>query len=411
MGKTRYVSGFLSDAGRTAKNQDAYDMYDAKLTDGRSGPGRMVTVAIASDGINGHQGGDTASELAVSVAKSAFNDLDAPLLERMQLSIQRANREINEKSLKIPKLRGMGCTVIMAVVDDDKLYVAHVGDSRAYLVRGGSAYQLTEDHVRSGGARGSMSQLSRRLGRARRVSVDLGCIPLGKSSRQSAERVSSIQLQRGDTVLLCTDGLTNELSDEYIQQIVSNARTPQAAAQRLISKARAAGGTDDITALLLRWQDRRRRNILLIIAILICALLWFNRVPIIGGIHATLQSWPTIHKYVHPILASLVPEKTWAEEPTVHQEPSVNTATPTIEMTATITLQPTVPISPTKVVVQPIDTPTPPATAIPATPTATGTPIPETATPTPTASFTLIPVNTPTQVTLATPTFTPRPTN
>jgi|GEM_PF-994386 len=344
MGRTRYISGDYSEAGRTAKNQDCSKFFDLTLPDGGSGPRRTVKVAIAADGINGHQGGAVASETAVDVINKAFKTLDTAIPDRMQLAIQQANRAIYDQALQDPTLRGMGCTVVMAVLDAEKLYIANVGDSRSYLIRGGIAHQLTEDHVRTEGAQSSTPQLTRRLGRTSKVNVDIGCIPLGNASNNQAARVTSIELQRGDAILLCTDGLTGRLSDDYIQQIVSTTRPPQAAAQQLVAKARAAGATDDITALVVRWPDRTRRNVWLLGLLLLLGLLWFNFDKI------NTYWTKTVRTPLSLFLVASNKQYPWLPLPAWLLEPAPS---PTATLTATLTVAPTNVTSPTSTAIPP----------------------------------------------------------
>jgi|GEM_PF-2081390 len=407
MGRTRYTSGCHSEAGRAAKNQDTYSLFDITLPDGGSGPRRTVKVAITADGINGHQGGEIASQNAVVVIKSTFTLLDVPVLDRMQRAIQQANRSIYDQSLKDPKVRGMGCTVVMAVLDAEKLYLANVGDSRSYLIRDGIAHQLTEDHTRMESSQSSTPQLTRRLGRTSRVNIDLGCIPLGSSGNKYVDRVSSIDLQQGDALLLCTDGLTSELADDYIQQIVSSARSPQAAAQQLVAKAKAAGTTDDITALVVRWPNPTRRNVWLLGLMLVLGLLWLNWgqintdwiTPLQSQLHQNAASYNKkdprfpLPTWILELLPS--PTATSTDNSTVAPT-NTSSPTPTLTPLATNTLTPEPNLVPAQVTIRPTFTAiatsaaTPAQTSEPALPTrvplVTPTPVPPTATPRPTST-------------------------
>jgi PPM family protein phosphatase len=148
-----------------------------------------------------------------------------------------------------PGQRGMGSTIVAVWCIDERMSVAHVGDSRIYRLRGGQLEQLTRDHsfvaeeVRNGkmtaeeAASSAMQNvLIRALGIEPMVEVD----------------VSEELLMEGDTVLLCSDGLTRELSDAQIAAVLGESDEPQAAARRLVDMAKQAGGGDNVTVIVLR---------------------------------------------------------------------------------------------------------------------------------------------------------------
>jgi len=392
MGRTRFIAAYQTEAGRAAKNQDAWVIFDVGLPDGRGGPRRTVKVAIVADGINGHQGGDVASKMAVDIIKAALQKFDVPILEAMQLAIQRANRSIFEESLNRPELRGMGCTVVMAVFDVSRLYVAHVGDSRVYLIRDGKIHQLTEDHTRESNA-SSSPQLTRRLGRLSKINVDLAYIPLDKVGSQSETQVGPLPLRRSDSILLCTDGLTAVLGDDYIQEIVADAGSPKSAANRLITTAKRAGASDDMTAVVVRWPNRWLRYFFTFLLVVFIALA-FNP----GVQDSVINTVSTGIAYLSP------PPLTEAIPPT-----TLATATIPASMTATVAATPS-------------QTPTSVASATPASEDATqeATAIafsPSTMTRTPTFTPISTPTRLPTRLDIFTatpsPTFTvipPTPT-
>ncbi|MEZ4683803.1 MAG: protein phosphatase 2C domain-containing protein [Caldilineaceae bacterium] len=403
MGRTRFIAAYQTQAGRNTINQDACDVFDTVIPEGRGGPRRTLKVAVVADGINGHQGGDRASGLAVNTIKRELSTFDVPVLKAMQDAIQKANEEIYKQALNDPKLRGMGCTVIVAIFDTDRLYLAHVGDSRAYLIRSNTIYQLTEDHLREARIPSSSPELARRLGRTSKVNVDLAYIPLSTESPHANSIIGSLPLRRGDSVLLCTDGLTDNFRDDYLKQIITG-RRPKFASQRLIKAVNQAGAHDDVTAIVVRWPYWTRRIILFGLLLLlmlgmatirpalaaICSdnLDKNNNLPFMEQIRGCFNSetnaltptkTPTVSPSVTPIPSS-TPSITWTPESTSTTQtdgPAAESVTVEPTATASITNTPT-----------PSHTPTPTPTKAEIF-TATATPRPTstfTATPTPNSS-------------------------
>ena len=238
--------GYQTDPGpRKGKNQDSVSvMVGEALED--------AAVLILSDGMGGARAGEVASQEAVSVVE---RHLSAPLptaadaRERLLNAVQAANRTIFQQAEASAEKHGMGCTIVAALVLGDQFWVASVGDSRAYLIRGGRAFQLTDDHtwvnarVRDGvmtreeASRSSLRHvLDRALGTRPTVDVDIW---YGES------------LIPGDVLLLCSDGLYGVLSDE---EMVATATThpAQDAAERLIQQALDAHTHDNVSVVLLR---------------------------------------------------------------------------------------------------------------------------------------------------------------
>jgi protein phosphatase len=203
-------------------------------------------IYAVADGMGGHIAGDVASATAVDVIAAGARDaaaLDGQVLADL---VNRANEAIWEKARSDPSLRGMGTTCTLLMIDGDTAHLAHVGDSRAYLLRKGSLTQLTEDHtlvermVREGrlsaeeaARHPQRSVITRALGVDQRVQVD----------------VLREQLSRGDRILLASDGLTSMVDSDEIAGVLGSEDDPQAAADRLVEIANAAGGEDNVTVL------------------------------------------------------------------------------------------------------------------------------------------------------------------
>jgi protein phosphatase len=211
------------------------------------------TVFAVADGLGGHQGGEVASAAAVEplarLDGRSFKDA-GEAAEALAAAIREANEAILDRAAGDPALYGMGTTVTAAVAGDRYLQLAHVGDSRAYLLRGGTLEQLSTDHtvvgelVRRGrltpqqaAVHPERSILTRAVGLDPRVPVDLP---------------DPLEVQPGDQVLLCSDGLTEAVADGRIAELLSTAPDGQAACRSLIDAANDAGGPDNITVVLVR---------------------------------------------------------------------------------------------------------------------------------------------------------------
>jgi serine/threonine protein phosphatase PrpC len=225
--------GARSDIGRArVRNEDSYLVKEPLF-------------AVA-DGMGGHKGGDVASSLALQTIDAAAAAPKQEDLEHLVEQIKEANHRVLERGETDKDLRGMGTTVTALLTADGKAHVVHVGDSRAYRLRDGTLQQLTEDHtlvqrmVREGklteeeaAHHPQRSVLTRALG----VDVD---IPIDQLT---------LDVQEGDRVLLCTDGLTSMVGRDRIQEILEGEAEPQAACERLIDAANRAGGDDNITVI------------------------------------------------------------------------------------------------------------------------------------------------------------------
>ena len=204
------------------------------------------TLFAVADGMGGHAGGEVAARLAVDTLTRAFGT--RPTGAGLSEAVTEANRVVFEHSLDNPELRGMGTTLTAAALvnedDRDVIALVNVGDSRSYRYHDGELSQITVDHslaeemVRSGELSESEAAvhphrhiLTRALGVADDVAVDLW----------------RIQPARGDRFLLCSDGLTNELDEPQIAEVLATVPDPQIAADLLVRAARTHGGSDNIT--------------------------------------------------------------------------------------------------------------------------------------------------------------------
>jgi protein phosphatase len=232
---TALRGGGASDVGRARSiNQDSYLVGDSLF--------------VVADGLGGHRAGEVASLTAVEAMKAVFTE---PSLGSLIDAVQAANRAVKEKADDDPDLHGMATTVTAAALvmaeDEERLAVINVGDSRAYLLQRGELTQLSEDHslvgelVREGMLTPEEAQVHpQRSVITRAIGLDPDV------------EIDSWQLlpYRGDRVLLCSDGLTNEVTDDAIAHVLREQLDPNVAARELIDQANEHGGHDNITVVI-----------------------------------------------------------------------------------------------------------------------------------------------------------------
>lgn len=228
----------LTDIGRhRAANQDSY--YLSPLGD----------LFVVADGMGGHVGGQEASRLATTtieqyVAVHKESDLTSPAL--LEQAVLAANQAILTDQQTHPDRADMGTTVVILMLREGQFWCAHVGDSRLYLLRESGFFQITQDHtwvaqaIRNGEL--TPDQLPQHPWRH----VLSQCV--GRKDLRSVE-TQRIHIEPGDRLLLCSDGLTEELSSDAIITFLQIADTCQGAVIQLIEAAKAQGGRDNITAI------------------------------------------------------------------------------------------------------------------------------------------------------------------
>jgi protein phosphatase len=239
----------LSDTGKVRTNNEDNFLLDPKLG-----------LAMVADGMGGHNSGEVASSLAVKVTRDKYESMrdtgmkpaqynDKFTLESNQLgfAVQLANSVIYEAGNSGAENKGMGTTLTAALMNKNRLCIAHIGDSRAYLFRKGALQQLTEDHslvmdhVRKGlltkeQAEASPLQniLTRALGAQKTPAVDL----------------TEAALAEGDRVLLCTDGLFKAVKEGALRETLLAQPDDQKACEALVTAANANGGPDNVTVII-----------------------------------------------------------------------------------------------------------------------------------------------------------------
>ena len=241
------ISGAKTDPGQRANNEDLYAVVDT-----RRHQMRVDGALIIADGMGGRSFGEQASAAAVETVESVLAEmLDSHregivvIADALSTALRKANAKVYEISHAEEDRRGMGTTCVAAVIDGETLYVAHAGDSRAYLLREGLLKQLTADHsyVAEQVRAGAISEEGARKSRFRNI------ITRAVGIEPSIEAdVAQFEVRPGDVVLLCTDGLSNMVEENDIARTLSQAPTPQAGADRLVQMANKNGGKDNITA-------------------------------------------------------------------------------------------------------------------------------------------------------------------
>jgi protein phosphatase len=245
----------LTDVGqRRDHNEDSFLVDEA------------MGLFIVADGMGGHAGGGTASRLAVETIKSSVEAArarepelfgtqsgveESPLPDVLREAVEAACSKIYLTAQGDPELSGMGTTVTAALVDGRSAFIAHVGDSRCYLLRGARIYQVSEDHslvneqLKAGAISADEAKhsrfkniITRSVGFEQAVQVDL----------------MGVELEHGDVLLICCDGLSNMVEDAEILQLVQESSLDDAPA-RLVALANERGGDDNITVVVVRAQD------------------------------------------------------------------------------------------------------------------------------------------------------------
>jgi protein phosphatase len=266
-GKTVIVQVFgRTDVGRMREhNEDAFVVADLTRGNATLQPevrnhvvGDRGTLFMVADGMGGAAAGEIASAMAIDAVlreiSESLSNSEPPSEDGFATAVKRAtataNAEIHSYALEHPEFRGMGTTATVAAVLADSIYLAQVGDSRAYLVRDGVAQQITKDQslmqklVEAGELTEEEAEQSERrniilqaLGPEPTIKVDL----------------THQRIRRGDLLVLCSDGLSGQVKPDEIARIVTEEKDLTAACKRLIDRANDNGGPDNITVIVVRF--------------------------------------------------------------------------------------------------------------------------------------------------------------
>jgi len=202
---------------------------------------------VVADGVGGHQSGEVASRIAVQVTQQVYYaDPNLDVGASLAAAIQEANRRIYHQGIGSAGEFGMSTTITAAVVRGSELVVANVGDSRTYLIHGGQPHQLTVDHtwVEERRQAGILTAQEAANHPQRNVITR----SLGGNLEVQVDVFGPHPLVQGDQVLLCTDGLSDLVSDPEMAAVVAQSRNPNAAVHRLVDLAKKRGAPDNVTA-------------------------------------------------------------------------------------------------------------------------------------------------------------------
>jgi len=245
-------SGASSHAGLVrAANEDRYWIDDSN------------GVFFVADGVGGRAAGELAAQTAADVIREQVLMRKGPAEERVRRAITRANNHIFELSRDAQELRGMACVLTLAVVEGDQITIGHVGDSRLYLIWNGAIRKLTSDHSPVGECEDSgelTEEEAMRHPRRNEVFRDVG------SRRHLADDNEFIEIRRCQfkpdaAFLICSDGLTDQVTSNQVRDIVERySGEPGRVVAELIEAANAAGGKDNVTALLVAGSQFRGRS-------------------------------------------------------------------------------------------------------------------------------------------------------
>jgi len=275
--------GALTDTGKVRGNNEDHFLV-ARLSKSMqvcktSLPGEGKTqlseeegyLMVVADGMGGAAAGERASALAVgSVESFVLNTLkwflhlsgrdEHALLAELRQCLERADRTVIERARRNSALQGMGTTLTMAYSVATDLYIVHAGDSRAYLFREGELEQLTSDHtvVQTLIDGGAISPEDARRHKRRNVVTNV----IGGSGEGVFAEIHKLALLDGDTLLYCTDGLTQPVDDDAIAEVLEHHPDPDDACAALVDLALGRGGPDNVTAVVARYQfDKQGRHI------------------------------------------------------------------------------------------------------------------------------------------------------
>ena len=370
-----HVAAHSHPGSRRRENEDRYGVSAFTLEDANHTP---ALLAVLADGIGGHRAGEVAAELAVESISRLIGEGDGSQpVQTLQQAIISASQLVHARAEADPDLTGMGSTVACAWVIGMRLFTASVGDSRIYLVRDGAIHQVTTDHtwVQEAIEQGKLTPqqarahpnahvIRRYLGSSQEVVPDTRLRLHSDESDLHARANQGLTLQPGDLLLLCSDGLTDLVSDSEILSSLMT-RSLKDALDELVLLANRRGGHDNITIVSLRVPvaekltvpivKRRQRSRLLVASLISLGLLlvalvvaagafwYFSRqqlllTPVVMEMNTPLVgTLPAVMAY--PTITTLSLTSTPIVEPAV--EPSVETPAFTQPSPATLTPWPT----------------------------------------------------------------------
>jgi protein phosphatase len=217
---------------------------------------------LVADGVGGHAGGEKASALAVNTVESFIldtlnwcaklhSDNGNEVLAEFQRALVRADARLIQEARQRPELQGMATTMTLAYAVNEELFIAHVGDSRCYLMRNGVLFRLTNDHtlVDEMVRHGMIKPEEVASHRLRHVVTNV----VGGHDQGVKVEMHKVSLESRDRLLLCSDGLTEMVPEPDILQVLAAEEDPEAACEMLVDRANEAGGKDNVTVVVARF--------------------------------------------------------------------------------------------------------------------------------------------------------------
>src|SRR5580698_6147915 len=244
---TQLLVGANSDVGRKrAENEDRYFIDEQR------------GIFLVVDGLGGHAAGERAAEIAVDIISTRLSRRTGASDKRIQEAFALASTEIFEAASRHPEWTGMACVATVALIEEDQVTVGHVGDSRLYLLTPGKMEKITRDHSPVGELEDSQrlsEDEAMRHPRRSEVYRDLGSTAHTPNDTDFVE-VHSFALPRPAALLLCSDGLNDQVTAADIRRLIEHhAGEPERAARALVEAANEAGGKDNVTVVLVETED------------------------------------------------------------------------------------------------------------------------------------------------------------
>jgi protein phosphatase len=242
--------GMLTDVGQV-RPVDEDSILAADLSFGVNSESSKFLLLAVADGMGGHAKGEEASKIALNaIARAVIPDLlnNTPFTKILEKGIQNANQDILDYTAKNPEASGMGTTSVCAVVKDNQIHLANVGDSRAYRVSDDEICRVTKDHsyVQALIDEGEITEeQAREHPRKNEITRAVGIMPSIEVDTMK------LTLDSDESLLLCCDGVIAHLSDDDIHKIIRDSPDPQTACQEIVDMANERGGSDNISLIIL----------------------------------------------------------------------------------------------------------------------------------------------------------------
>ena len=242
--------GMLTDVGQV-RTVDEDSILAADLSFGVNSESSKFLLLAVADGMGGHAKGDEASKIALNaIARAVIPDLlnNTPFTKILEKGIQNANQDILDYTAENPEASGMGTTSVCAVVKDNQIHLANVGDSRAYRVSDDEICRVTKDHsyVQALIDEGEITEeQAREHPRKNEITRAVGIMPSIEVDTMK------LTLDSDESLLLCCDGVIAHLSDDDIHKIIRDSADPQTACQEIVDLANERGGSDNISLIIL----------------------------------------------------------------------------------------------------------------------------------------------------------------